>query len=64
MKKEFNLSDRELEELYYLKSDVKEFIRKVRKDTCCCEFIKPKKCPNCYALDFYAGDKLKEDLKK
>ena len=32
MKREFNLSEKELEELYYLKSDVKEFIRLLKEE--------------------------------
>jgi len=62
MKKEFNLSDRELEELYYLKSDVKEFIRLLIEKFEKMEIVSGEVIK--YEITQLAGDKLKEDLKK
>lgn len=43
--------------------DVKQFIKLLRKEICCCKLIRTKYnpnklCNNCYAINYLAGDKL------
>jgi recombinational DNA repair protein RecR len=65
MTEEFNLSEKSklsnnIKELtvYYEKEDVKEFIKKLKDQHFCCDFLEGDVCQMCKDIDKLAGDKL------